>query len=390
MEKWIHPKTKTGDAVVGESFLRRKKINDLFWSHIVKGSDVLFVAPRRVGKTSIMKDLIATAPENYYCVYRDVEGATTKNLFYKRLFEMLIERLGKAKKNAKLFTSWISRYDIKKVGTDGIEIGRNPKDFQKEVNELLEEVAKEGLTIIFFIDEFVEVILNLRNSKKIDDAISILHELREIRHNDVFKNIIFVFAGSIGLHNIVKEIGRPKLINDIEPFHIGPLTESEANQLINQLTEGATIQYNQEIRNYLFQRIEYLLPYFVQLIIAEIDLISYQKEKTEINQATVDEAFNNVVKNTSNFDDWILRLKDYLRDNFNFINHVLKCCAFKENVTIQEIYNISAGYKKEDVCKDLMDNLVRDGYLREENGNYQFLSPFIKIYWQSKNPLFKC
>jgi len=306
------------------------------------------------------------------------------------LFEMLIERLSKVKKNTKLFTSWISRYDIKKISYDGFEIGKNLKDYQKEVNELLTEVAKEGLTIIFFIDEFVEVILNLRNTKKVDDAISILHELREIRHNDDFKNIIFVFAGSIGLHSIVKEIGRPKLINDIEPFRIGSLTEAEANQLINQLTHGATIQYNEEICNYLFQKIEYFLPYFIQLMIAEIDLISYQQEKTEINQLTVDKAFNNIIRNTSNFDDWILRLKDYLRDNFNFINHVLKCCAFKEKVTIQEIYNISAVYKKEDICKDLMDSLVRDGYLREENGNYQFLSPFIKAYWQSKNPLFKC
>lgn len=77
MKKWIHPKTKTGDAVSGESYLRRPKINDLFWSFIEKGPDVLFVAPRRVGKTSIMKDLAANAPENYYCIYKNIEGATT-------------------------------------------------------------------------------------------------------------------------------------------------------------------------------------------------------------------------------------------------------------------------------------------------------------------------
>lgn len=390
MEKWIHPKTKTGDAVAGESFLKRQKLNDLFWSYIEKGSDVLFVAPRRVGKTSIMKDLVATAPENYYCVYRDVEGATTKNLFYKRLFEMLIERFSKAQKKIKLFASWMSRYDIRKIGADGVELSHNLKDYQKEVDKLLSEVAKEGLTVIFFIDEFVEVIINLRNAGKIDDAVSILHELREIRHNDEMKKIIFVYAGSIGLHGIVKEIGRPKLINDIESFHIGSLTKAEADVLITQLTNGATIQYNSEIREYLFNKVEYLLPYFIQLMIAEIDMIAYHQETPDVNQFIVDEAFSNVVRNTSNFDDWILRLKDYLRDNFDFINHVLKCCAFKEKLTIQEIFDISAKYNKDEVCKDLMDTLVRDGYLREENGNYQFLSPFIKAYWQSKNPLFKC
>lgn len=390
MIKWIHPKTKTGDAVTGDSYLQRPKLNHLFWSFIEKGSDVLFVAPRRVGKTSIMKDLVETAPENYYCIYKDVEGANSKNLFYKRIFEMLIQRLNGVKKYSTLFSGWVSKYNITKIGKDGVEIGNSPKDYQKEVTGLLFDVAKEGFTIILFVDEFVEVILNLRNANKNDEAISILHELREIRHNNDLKNIIFVYAGSIGLHYIVKEIGRPTLINDIEQFEIGPLTNSEAIQLINQLTKEATIQYNDKLQTYLIKKVGHLVPYFIQLMITEVNRIAYMDENKVVDSCLIDKAFINVTKNTANFDDWILRLKNYLGNNYEFVNHVLKCCAFKNKISIQEIYDIAVEKNREENYKNLIDELVKDGYFIEESGTYQFLSPFIKSYWLHKNPIIKC
>ncbi|NQU86349.1 MAG: hypothetical protein HQ541_11360 [Mariniphaga sp.] len=389
MKKWIHPKTKTGDAVTGEYYLRRQKINDLFWSYIEKRSDVLFVAPRRIGKSSIMKDLVASAPKNYYCIYKNIEGATTKNLFYKRIFEMLIQRLSWTKKNIAFVTSWISKYDIKKIGKDSIELGKSPKVYQKEVFGLLNEVAKEGLIVILFIDEFVEVILNLRNKGNTEDAISILHELREIRHNSDLKNIIFVYAGSIGLHYIVKEIGRPKLINDLEPLNIDPLTIPEAKQLINRLTKGATIQYDKKNQEYLINKIEHLIPYFIQLMIAEINVIAFKNDSENINTDLIDIAFTSATKNTANFDDWVKRLKDYLKTNYSFINHILTYCAHKGKINIQEIYDSAVEYEKNENYKELIDELVKDGYLYEKNNVYQFLSPFIKNYWLYKNPILK-
>jgi hypothetical protein len=389
MSKWIHPKAKTGDAVTGESYLRRPKINNLFWSHIEKGSDVLFVAPRRVGKTSIMKDLVATAPKKYFCIYKDVEGASTKNQFYKRVFEMLVQRLEGVRKYSKLFNNWASKYEITNIGKDNITIGRKEIDFHKAVLDVLNEVAKTDMTVILFVDEFVEVILKLRKAGEQDEAISILHELREIRHNSDFKNIIFIYAGSVGLHSVVKEIGRPKLINDIEPLNIGSLKTKETEQLIKQLTNDATIQYSEGNIQYLMNKIEYLLPYFVQLMITEIDQIAHKNDIMEVDSELIDRAFVNVTKNTTSFDDWVKRLKDYQGKNFKFINSVLTFCAHENQISIQKIYDLSVQHGKNEIYKDLIDDLVHDGYLVEENNKYRFLSPFLKHYWLHKNPILK-
>ena len=56
--KWVKPKTITGPPAEGDKYLRRQYINDVFWDQIKGGEHILISAPRRVGKSSIMKDIV--------------------------------------------------------------------------------------------------------------------------------------------------------------------------------------------------------------------------------------------------------------------------------------------------------------------------------------------
>ncbi len=60
--KWVSPKTITGSPAEGKFYLRRQHINDHFWEQVAKGEHILITAPRRVGKSSIMRDLEANCP----------------------------------------------------------------------------------------------------------------------------------------------------------------------------------------------------------------------------------------------------------------------------------------------------------------------------------------
>nr|WP_319512364.1 hypothetical protein [uncultured Draconibacterium sp.] len=202
-------------------------------------------------------------------------------------------------------------------------------------------------------------------------------------------NIIFVYAGSIGLHSVVKEIGRPKLINDIESLLVGPLIGKEPSILIRKLTLGATLQYSDENIDYLLAKIEYHLPYFIQLMIAEIDQIAYMEDNEQVSTDLIDRAFDNVIKNTASFDDWVKRLKEYQKGNYPLVNSILTHCAHKGKISIQEVHNLAEEMGLVEIFKDKVDELVQDGYLIEEKGSYSFLSPFLKHYWLHKNPILK-
>src|SRR6185503_15591059 len=124
-EGWISPKTITGDAATGERYLRRDYINDLFWEEVKKGNHILFVAPRRVGKTSIMKDLAENCPESFAAIYQNIEGVKSGNEFYQRLFSLILQCIDRSPLDkAKAFiANCRKKYSIQEISRAGIKLG---------------------------------------------------------------------------------------------------------------------------------------------------------------------------------------------------------------------------------------------------------------------------
>lgn len=391
-KKWISPSTITGDAATGARYLRRQHINDYFWLEVEKGNHILFVAPRRVGKTSIMKDLADHPMDGYSCIYEDIESVKSKNEFYKRLFDLLIQCLDRSniKKAKELLGRWTKRFKITEINKSGVKFETKEIDYESELRNIIPELAKTNVRTVIFLDEFAEVINKLKTQGKQEDAIDILHTLREIRSDEDFSNFTLVFAGSIGLQFVIKSIDRPKLINDLHPVETGALNEEEAAALIHQLTEKATIKFSDEVIGYLLMKVNHLLPYYIQLMIEETDVVCRVAGRPEVTNENIDAAFANVLRKNKNFDDWLVRLKDYQPAHFPFINSILKHCANKGTITIQEIYNLASDkkYKRQDDYMDFVDELMNDGYLMEESQHvYRFISPFLQQYWIRKFPL---
>ena len=80
-----------GQAVRGKDFWKRVIELDSIWNAIESGSHILLVAPRRVGKTSIMFNLQDEPKDGYIVVYIDTESADSENEFWQKLFNALLE-----------------------------------------------------------------------------------------------------------------------------------------------------------------------------------------------------------------------------------------------------------------------------------------------------------
>ena len=108
---WIPTKTITGATADGEKYFRREKVERKLWNEIAKGNHILFSAPRRVGKSSIMK-YIAENPfdENYCCEYENISSDDTSALFYKRLLNLIIPHV-KSPTTTRM-KNWFKRLEI--------------------------------------------------------------------------------------------------------------------------------------------------------------------------------------------------------------------------------------------------------------------------------------
>jgi hypothetical protein len=390
--EWVNPNTITGDAATDDRYIRREYINDDFWREVRKGNHILLVAPRRVGKTSIMKDLACNCPEGYVCHYEDIEGVRSRNEFYRRLFELILQCVNRSKINSAIdfVARCMKKYSIQEISRSGIKLGEKEPDYEKDIRDLIPELKQAKIHAVIFLDEFAEVINKMKKMGKESDAIDILHTLREIRSNEDFKHFTIVYAGSIGLEFVIRNIDRPKLINDLHRIKLPALTDDEASRLIGQLTKDATIQFSTVTLVYLKKKIDYLLPYYIQLMIEAIDEIAFEQRRPIITHETIDDAFLRVLRERKNFEDWLVRLKDYQTQHFSFINDLLKYTAHNGNIPIQVIYDKAKQYNRQEDYMDFIEELEHDGYLIETDGIvYRFISPFLQQFWKQKYPIYE-
>ncbi len=262
---------------------------------------------------------------------------------------------------------------------------------EKEIRHIIPELKASKVHTIIFLDEFAEVIHKLNKQGNQQDAVDILHTLREIRSDDDFEHFTIVFAGSIGLEFVIKNIDRPKLINDLHRIKTNALSSDEASQLIHQLTKGASIQLSENIITHIKQVTKHLLPYYIQLMLEEIDLVGREMGQPNITSEMVNIAFERVLTNNKNFEDWLQRLKDYQFEYFPFINEILKHTAHRNQITVQEIYNkaIDEKYNRTEDYMDFVEQLLYDGYLVETDKHiYRFISPFLQQFWLKKFPVY--
>ncbi|WP_149242905.1 AAA family ATPase [Dyadobacter sp. 32] len=389
---WISPKIIIGPTATGSYYYNRPRIVEAIWEQINTGSHVLLAAPRRVGKSSVMEFMVEKCPENTKCVFRNIQGIKSAEEFYKRFYELIIFCLSKFDKSRNWFKDWFQGITIEEITLDGVKFGdRKPANYLEEIGKLLPKLQSEKVKIVLFLDELPEVLHNLYKKGKSEEASSILDNLRAWRQDARLKeSFCLVLAGSVGIHHVVKNIeGRTSDLNDIKEVDFKPLTYLEAAEYVEWVTQDATVQYNVEIRTYLLSKLHYYLPYFINLMLDEINKTAKQNQQPNITTHSIDTAFDLVVRNNDHFREWKNRLFDYFpSEEAAYMNEVLTHIAHKDTIDKRKLYDLATKYNKKNSYIDLMDGLEKDGYITEQDQQYVFVSPFLSAFWKRNNPVY--
>ena len=388
---WIGPNLVIGDAAKGGNFYLRNDIVENVWDELKKGNSVLLAAPRRVGKTSIMRYMEEHPIENYKLIFSNIQGIHSANEFYERIYTLLLNCLNKTKKAINWFDNFKNKIKITNISLNGIAFETNPPDFLKATNDLLIEIneIEEIENIILLLDELPEVLFRINK----EDAISILKNLRHWRQQpEMNKKVKFVLAGSIGIHYVVDKIEKRNTdLNDLRIIDFNPLSENEAYKYIDWATKdkNTTVTYNFELKEHLLSKIQYFVPYFINLLLDEINKQAKKTDNPEITTQSIDAAFGTVVKHNDYFKDWKQRLQDYMpKEDFDFVNEILIYTAYKGHISLQEIYDKAVKHNKTADYMDFIEDLEKDGYITEVENEYRFMSPLLSAFWKKNNPIY--
>jgi len=387
----------TGSPAEGsEKYFPRPAITEKIWRKIGNGEHLQLTAPRRVGKTSILKHLVQQPREGYLVKYIIVQSVDQENEFYKRLFNELVEDKkifgqleGYFRQASKVVKDYINR--ISAIGTNEVTFDNSASlDYESELKQLIRAIDDGCEKIILEVDEFPHAVENIL---KLDvrAGIHFLQSTREFRQDDrLSRKVQFIFTGSIGLGNIVKKIGQSNLIMDLAPVPVSPLSPEEAEFLIKEIVQGLKKFHNIDLPitetciAYILEKIDWLIPYYIQIMIDE--LCDIYEEGLPINNQAVDEALLRIVKNKYKHDNYFEHWKSHLKISFddlaqyNLAREVLNLLAMNQSIDKAVFHDL--GIKHEVAEPQYVQGVLEyDGYINEHEGRFCFNSPILKAWW---------
>ncbi|AXH16468.1 hypothetical protein CP985_13530 [Malaciobacter mytili LMG 24559] len=300
---------KTGSPVKGADFIDRKKHLPIFKAYLENNQHVMIKAPRRFGKTSLVKHVFEHE-SNYTYIYVDLRRATNLKLLANQIIEKAYSFVGidnffyQFKKSITGLLKSIQKVKIDDIGE--ITLQYLEKDEIDEVEyflhamEIVETIAaKKNIKIKFVFDEFQDIL-------RIADNF-ILEQLRSvIQHHE---NVTYIFLGSI--ETIMTKIFEDKTSSFFHFARVMPLSGLDVNELYEytkELLNTLKVNYDESLYNFLFflqghpdYSAQFLQSLYFKIKIEDIKIID--------NELCIDTLKNSIIENRAYLEELIMKAK---------------------------------------------------------------------------------
>lgn len=217
-----------GRPVVGDDFFDRKQDVARVWRRLAN-DNVLLLAPRRVGKTSLLHRLEQTADQHGFgAVYISVADRTREIDFVVKLYEAI----GRLESGGKAIGAALRRLGRRLPRLRKIEIAKiftaefadaSANEWQDLGDALLRVLRETEQRWVFLIDEVPLFVLALLGQSR-ERARTFLNWFRESRiDNGANLSVRWLLAGSIGLDAVAARERLGDTINDLAIEPLGPV-----------------------------------------------------------------------------------------------------------------------------------------------------------------------
>ena len=389
----------TGQPVVGDDLYGRGYELETLWERLESGEHVLLLAPRRVGKTSLMLELQRRPHPNWHVIYIDVEGAADAADLFADILAQLASH-PTYRRGIENIPGWQAAKDIfsaanfnakVRVGELKVEFASAMRtDWHRRADQIRARLAvmeaEERLLII--IDELPLLVARLVDNGPRRDAELLLSKLREWRQApDLRGSVATLAGGSIGLEGVVQRAGLSGVINDLVPFHLRSWSSSTARQFLCEISRGSGFPLGEstveQVLDLLYDPVPYHLQLFFQALRDECRgnpaLLTPELVKSCFEQRLAG------ASGTAHLDHYATRLEIALgererRAALAVLSRLSRLASPTELVSVKELQRLPAG--REDVFRSALRTLEADGYIRRDGDRLSFRSNLLRQWWR--------
>jgi len=394
---------RLGPPVTGDNFHPRPALLARILRALERGH-VAFLGPRRTGKTSCLKAILANPPTGYVPIALNLEKHDTVVAWLADMVTAVRVELGKPGPKAPWLVqhggAFLKRIEQINVMGQGIKLTAataSSQPWRKLADEFLALLKETDAPFLFLLDEFPAFLTLVARKSAREEVEAVLNWFRSARHELLDGAPRFLVTGSIGLKGVVRRLGLTPSINDFDVLDIPPFGDDEALKLLARLAEDNHAPLDDKGRRHVLRLLGANWPILLQLFICEIQDAGFKKAPAK---AQLDRLYREriVGGNRNEYCDGMMsRLKQaFSESEGRLAREILKnLCRSEGGVTREAIEAIHARLVPEaahrallgDELDYVLDTLKHDGYLLQETGGGQrtrFASNILRDYWLRK------
>jgi len=382
-----------GQLSPAEVIGRDKQIKRLW--EILERQSLVLSAERRMGKTCVVKKMIAEAPSDMLLIYHDLEGLRSPLEFVETVFqdvERYLTGLQRTAKRTRQFLQQLNGAEFNGFKLPNIAASHWKTLLTKTIEDLVEHQER---TLIFFWDEMPMMLDNIKQDSGEKVAMEVLDTLRSLRQmsgNQSPSKLRMVFTGSIGLHHVIgslKQAGYANApTNDMYQEELPPLSLTDAQELALGLLAGEEIPTDdiQGTAKAIAKAVDGI-PYYIHHVVDRLKWSYGGKANPAMISKFVDVCL------TDSLDRWDMshyreRIDVYYEsDKRPFVLNLLDILAVaNQPLQFNDLFNRLKSHvvtEDSEMVRDVLTLLQRDHYvIQQRDGTYRFRFPLIGRYWR--------
>ena len=395
-------RSSTGRWVSGGDFFDRKSELRVLEGQVRKGNHLLLTGQRRMGKTSIVRELgRRLETEGWVFLFIDVEGETSERDVIARLADEVQPVRGIWSRFAGPMARWAGEQigRVEEVAARSVRLklrdGIRSASWRRHGERLIRACAEHDRPVLLAIDElpiFLSRMLREDDgAQRVDDFLRWLRGVLQRLKGD---SPILVVSGSVGLAPLVRRLGIPDRINHLHPVRLGPWPRETSVECLERLAEDNGLRLEDGVADAVHEALGLGIPHYVQSFFAQLQELATMKGRDHANREDVAEVRRELLELSGDNDlaHYRTRLKEGLGDeeSCTIAMEILAEAATEGTFTpeagrcLARLY-AGMGDNLPDRIAEALEILVHDGYLEAAGNGHRFPFPLLRDWWAARH-----
>ena len=379
---------------------------------VIDGDHTLLTAQRRMGKTSLAREMLRRLSEEgeFETLFVDVEGASApadaiaEVATQARTIQGAWPRIRNGFSNfLKTASDQLEEISIPEL-TVRLRAGIDPGNWQQRGDDVLEALATGGKPVALVIDELPilvnrmlkghDYLITPERRESTDLFLSWLRKNGQEHHG----RVCMIVSGSVGLEPILQQAGLSAQANIFSPFELKPWSEDTAIECLAALSRGYKLDLSEEVRVDTCRRLRCCVPHHVQQFFSHLHEHLRREKRVSATLDDVETVYEQdllSVRGQIALDHYETRLRMVLGDaGYQTAINLLTEAAVNDGLLtrgIVELYPDDPPHTSGDhelSVPEILYTLEHDGYLFADVDGYRFVSGLLEDWWRARHARF--